>query len=753
MPYVEGETLRERLKRERCLPLDDALRIARETAQALQYAHERGIVHRDIKPENILLTPDGSTLVADFGIARAIGSSTGTTGENLTQTGAAIGTPTYMAPEQATGQGDVDARVDQYALAVTLYEMLAGEPPFTATTSAALIAKRFTSTAPSVRTSRAEVPPNVDEALRKALALQAADRFGSIAEFSRALGLASSINTPVVSPTITLPAASRAAGGRRIPMMALGVGLLALVGIGALFAWRGRTTGGAPTPATTATELPRVAVLPFENLGDSASAYFADGMTDEVRGKLAQLPGLAVIARASSNEYRGTSEPPKDIARELGANFLLTATVRWEKRPDGTSRVRVSPELVEIVPGGAPTTKWQQTFDAPLTDVFQVQGDIAGKVASALDVALGAGQKQELAERPTENLEAYDSYLRGEASWGANSQMTPEQLQQGIKSYQRAVALDSGFALAWAQLGRAQAAAYFNITPTPEYAEGARIASQRAVALAPGRPESQLALGDYFTNIHDDNQRALEAYQQGLNVAPGDAELLSSAALAEWSLGRWDAAQQHLEKSQALDPRSQNALRRLTMMYLRQRRYAEAQGVIDRALALSPTSITFHQSNAMIRLGRGDLQGAHTVLRQAMERVDSTALVAFVSNFWDTYWALDDGGQQLALRTRPSDYGGDPATCALVKAQIFRLRGDLARSRAYADTSRAVLEQQLKQSPGNAGRMAALGLAMAHLGRSKEAIVWGERGLAKLPVAQGRLYRDPTCSTNWYAST
>jgi serine/threonine-protein kinase len=213
MPYVEGETLRERLKRERCLPLDDALRIARETAQALQYAHERGIVHRDIKPENILLTPDGSTLVADFGIARALGSEDGGnfTGEQLTQTGSAIGTPQYMAPEQATGDKAVDARADQYALAATLYEMLAGEPPFTANSAAALVAKRFTSPTPSVRTTRAEMPASVDVALQRGLALRADDRFATIAEFARAFAPAS-IVTPAVSRPWPRPRPARRVG-------------------------------------------------------------------------------------------------------------------------------------------------------------------------------------------------------------------------------------------------------------------------------------------------------------------------------------------------------------------------------------------------------------------------------------------------------------------------------------------------------------------------------------------------------------
>ncbi len=187
MPFVEGESLRDRLRRERQLPVEDALRIAREAAQALQYAHEHGIVHRDIKPENLLLTRDGNTLVADFGIARALG---GAGDERLTETGLAVGTPAYMSPEQAAGDKGVDARTDVYSLAAVLYEMLAGEPPFTGATTQALMVKRLTEPAPSIRAVRTNVPEAVDQAIRKALSPVAADRFGTTAQLAGALAAA-----------------------------------------------------------------------------------------------------------------------------------------------------------------------------------------------------------------------------------------------------------------------------------------------------------------------------------------------------------------------------------------------------------------------------------------------------------------------------------------------------------------------------------------------------------------------------------
>jgi serine/threonine-protein kinase len=234
MPYVRGESLKDRLKRESRLPLEEAIRITAEAGRALDYAHREGVIHRDIKPENILLTLDGDTLVADFGIARALG---GPNENRLTQAGLALGTPAYMAPEQATGERGVDARTDQYSLAIVCYEMLVGKPPFEGTTAPAIIAKRFTSPTPSVRASRVEVPDQVDRALQRALSLDPAERFGSVAEFVRALGAAggstpaggvAAIPEPVTPPPF-VPAPSAAPKTRLVLVCVLAAVVIAAV--------------------------------------------------------------------------------------------------------------------------------------------------------------------------------------------------------------------------------------------------------------------------------------------------------------------------------------------------------------------------------------------------------------------------------------------------------------------------------------------------------------------------------------------
>ena len=735
MPFVEGESLRDRLQRERHLPLEDALRVAREAAEALDYAHAHGVIHRDVKPENILLTRDGNTLVADFGIARAVGTEES---ERLTAAGISVGTPEYMSPEQIRDSGELDARSDVYSLGCVLYEMLAGEPPFTGRTSQAVMAKRFAGPAPSVRVLRPTVPASVEAAIMRALSREASDRFATAGDFARALqvpttgatvpGLVTPPGPGSAPPTISavpLPGTGR----RRLPVAAIGLGLL--VGLGVLFAWQRTHSGGDARPGSR-----MLAVLPFENLGDSADGYFADGISDELRGKLSQLAGIQVIARGSSDQYRHTRKPPQQIARELGVSYLLTATVQWEKMPGGVSRVRVSPELVDVTPGHAPRTKWQQPFDAALTDVFEVQADIAGKVASALDLALGDSARRDLAAQPTQNLAAYDAFLKGEAASQGMAVVDPASLRRAIGFYQQAVALDSAFVPAWAELARAHASLYFNGTPTPAEAEEEHHAAERAQALGPDRPEGPLALGEYYRSVALDNPRALAASEVGLKRAPNNVDLLGNAAMAEQALGRWDAALQHLAKAGALDPRSANTARRTGATLLWLRRYPEAQAALDRGLALAPTNLLIIELKAMVALAQGDLAGARAVMRTALTTVEPTALVAFFGYFWDLYWVLDDAQQQQLLALAPSAFDNDRATWAIIRAETEDLRGHPAESRVYADTARLAFEEQLRAAPDDGQRHVFRGLALAYLGRKADAIAEGERAVALWPISR-----------------
>ena len=733
MPYVRGESLRERLRRENRLTVDEALRITREAAQALAYAHTEGVVHRDIKPENILITGDGSTLVADFGVARALGTEE-VTGEHLTQTGSAIGTPTYMSPEQATGQKEVDGRADQYALAAVCYEMLVGEPPFSGANVAALMAARFSTPVPDAQQKRIEVPARVASALKKALSLQPTDRFPDMADFMRALTGTQSGFTPVDAKTLSTPALRRSPRGA---VLAAAVLLVALAAAG-LFIWR-RGTVVAPAAVAPAAAAPasaavtRLAVLPFENLGDSADAYFADGLSDAVRGKLAAVQGMQVTARTSSVQYRNSSKPPKQVGQELGVDYLLTGTVTWARGPNGTSRVQVNPELVQVSTG---STKWQQPFDASLTDVFKVQADIAGKVATALDVALGTSDRTRIVERPTENLAAYDAFLKGEAVSQGLSVNDPAGLRSASGYYHQAVALDSNFALAWTQLSRVHSLIYSFASSTQEEVRKAQDALGRAQALAPERPATLLAVGQFEGYVRGDWKAAAEAYETGLRLSPTNTDLLSAAARAELSLGQWDQAMAHLEQAQQLDPRSVATVDNLTRSLVYLRRWSEARSAADRGLAVAPATSQVILWKALAYLGEGDLAGARRVLEEAERVVGPVTLAVFLSTYHDLVWVLDAPRQALVLAAPVTAFDNDKGSWAMVRAEIYWLRGDSALARVWGDSAAVAFDAQSKAAPNDAQLYALKGVAFAYAGHKPEAILAAQRAVTMWPPSK-----------------
>src|SRR5205823_2005018 len=308
MPYIEGESLRDRLAREGPLPLEDALRITREVASALSYAHNHDVVHRDIKPENILLS-GGEAVVADFGIARAI---TQAGGARLTETGLRVGTPAYMSPEQASGSGLIDGRSDVFSLACVLYEMLAGEPPYTGPNAQVVIAKRFTDPVPSVRRLRDTIPPTMDAAITKALAKAPTDRFATAAQFGEAL---------------EAPAQRARDTGRRTSRLAAGAGLAATLVVAAAGLFVLSRPHG--TPALAGPPGQSIAVLPFVNVsGAPQEEYLSDGISEELINALSKLPQLKVVARPSSFAFKGKNEDVRQIGQALQVATVLGGSVR-----------------------------------------------------------------------------------------------------------------------------------------------------------------------------------------------------------------------------------------------------------------------------------------------------------------------------------------------------------------------------------------------------------------------------------------
>ena len=723
MPYVEGESLHERIKREGQLPVDEALRIAREVSEALAYAHGRKIVHRDIKPANIMLSA-GHALVADFGIARAVG-----TGAAITQTGFAVGTPQYMSPEQASGSAMVDGRSDVFALGCVLYEMLAGESPFAGPTPQAIVMRSMTETPRALSATREGVSPAIEGVINRSLTKNPADRWQTAAEFARALagaedqlrlGPISGAQTPA---PMTVPGSAAPRARRKWVIASVG-GVLALIGIGATaLVFRGRA--GAAAPASVV----RLAVLPFENRGAAEDNYFVDGVADQVRGKLMSLAGFQVTARASSDQYRGTKKTPQQIGSELGVDYLLTSTVSWVKPAGSNGRVQVVPELINVKTGAG---TWQRSFDAELTDIFQVQGDIATQVAGALNVALAPDEQQELAERPTQNLAAYDLYLKAKALTGDD----PATIRQRIAYAEQAAALDSAFVEAWTGLSANLSSLYFMSTPEPNVAARARMALERARALGPDRVETRFAGYLYAVNVSNDLAAAEAEVMEAMRVAANDARVLRMASGLEAGRGRWQEALTHAQRAMRLDPRTRGSKTALWNAQILLRRYPEALALGRELVAEFPRDLSLRQGLAQVHLMQGDLASARALIRDAPAEVLRTAVATYFAIYQDLYWVLEDEDQQLVMRMGPSMFDDDRANWAAVQMQLSTHRGDHARARAFADTAQAAFAEQIKVTPNDPQRHLFRALALATLGRKAEAIADATRGASFNPLSQ-----------------
>jgi TolB-like protein/tetratricopeptide (TPR) repeat protein len=723
MELLEGETLREKLQAP--ITQKQVVGYALQIAKGLSAAHQKGVVHRDLKPENVFVMKDGHVKILDFGLAKrveaiAAGEETSApTVSGRTEPGTVMGTLGYMSPEQVRGL-PVDHRSDIFSFGAILYELLSGQRAFRRGTAADTMSAILNEEPPDLSESGRNISPALDHIVRHCLEKDRDSRFQSAKDIAFALseasGPATSIGAPLAPPVRM---------GRRLIAAAVVVGLAAA---GATLLRRSHKAAGE------AGVLKRVAVLPFENMGSPDDDYFADGIADAVRGKLTSLPGVQVIARGSSTPYRKTTKTPKQIAQELEVGYLLTATVRWQKS-GGDSRVQVSPELVEVSGSGAPTSKWQQPFDAALIDVFQVQSDIATKVAQSLGVALGAAEERRLSATPTKNLAAYDAFLKGEEAIDREGTL-PANLRRSITFFDEAVALDPGFAQAWGGVSGAWSLLYSLGTPTPEAASRAREAAARVSALAPHSAEEYLASGRYAHQVDRDYSRAVEQFEQALRRAPGNWDALFGLAISERALGRWSDAVEHFRQAKRLDPRraSTNMLLGHTLMYLR--RYSEAREVAGQGLRLAPSNLDLIHLKAMTFLAQGDLAGARAVLKATPPEVPPTALVAEMAYWRDTAWVLDEEQRALLLRLTPSAIDDDRGKWGNGLALAAALKGDVSSTHRYAEQARQAFEEQLRATPQDPERHAFLGVVLAYLGRKEEAIREGKRAVALAPVAK-----------------
>ncbi len=614
MEYIDGETLSNlRAEKERrVFEPDEISTWISQLCDALDYAHTRAnVIHCDLKPANLMVNQRGDLKITDFGIARSLSDSV----SRLTLEQGRSGTLIYMSPQQLNGERCTHLD-DIYSLGATIYELLTSKPPFYSGNIDRQICERV---APSITERRNElnieaaaVPPAWEDIVAACLAKDPSRRPQSAAEVAERLELAPAQTRTRVAPRKRL-------NGKKTPIIGGIAALCVLALAGLYFGVLKRQV----KPLSQAPAIPEksIAVLPFENRSeDKANAYFADGIQDEILTRLSKIADLKVISRTSTQHYKSTPENLSEIARQLGVTHILEGSV--QKSGDA---VRVN---VQLIKAANDSHLWADTFDRKLTDIFSVESEVAKAIADQLRAKLTGQEEQVITAKPTDNVEAYDAYLRGLA-YTLKTLPTSANALGAQRYFKEAVRLDPKFALAWAQLSIVDSVAYRtqSLQPTVALREEARQAAETALTLQPNLGEAVLAKGSYYYNCLKDYDTAVGYFEQARQLLPNSSRIPESLAYVARRRGQWDRSESYFNEAERLDPRNVYLLTQHATTYIDLRHFPKALRKLEQVLDITPDDVDALTLKASIAQAEGDLPRASALLAPLRPGADDSSAV------------------------------------------------------------------------------------------------------------------------------
>lgn len=708
MQIVEGQSLKDVIAG-KDLPIDRILEIGIQVCEGLQAAHDKGIIHRDIKPSNILLDSHGRVRIVDFGLAVIRGS------EQLTKTGSTLGTIGYMSPEQIQGK-EVDHRSDLFSLGVVLYELITGQNPFMQESEAATLAAVSDHLPEPLARFKSGIPdtlqPIIDKALEKNAKIRYQHADGMLADLMR---VKRSLDTGQSISGATLPE------NRSVrPWWIAGAVIAVTVAVALIVSkpWVTDTAGGKPDQI-------RLVVLPFENLGGPEDEYFADGITDAITSRLAKISGLGVISRTSAKKYRETEKTLKQIGAELDVSYVLEGTILWDKSGD-PDRVRIIPQLIQV---SDDSHIWAEEYERELTQIFAVQTDIATSIANRLNIALLEPERKALAEIPTVSTEAYHAYL-------AAGEQETDSLK--VLMYKRAIDLDPGFALAYADLSWHHSTMYqLNRDRSDRRLQLAKSAADSALALQPDLPNAHLALGWYYYCGFREYDKALEEYAIAKKGLPNDQGIYMVEGWIRRRQGRFQEALDDFTKAFQLNPKSGSAAFDVATSYQRLRNYEEALTYIDKSISLDPGTRWSYATKTLILILMGDPQSARRLLTNLPNQKQVWMMWAYLEMSERNY---DEALKYLSIPQEEVFNAGTTMMSVNVwRGGIYLCMGEEELARIAFDSARVFLESHEDEYAEYIGYRSSLAMACAGTGQKEKAIRLGQLELEKYPYSQDAL--------------